>query len=142
LDHVQNNLIFPACQYLLPKKLMEVFTVNDFQNDIQQFSASQFQAGEMTPWNQQGQNPAGQFPGQFPGLNPADPSRLCVGLGFGFCGGFGGGFCSGFGGGFCGGFERCGGFCGGFERCGGFCGGFERCGGFHHCGGFCHQRCR
>jgi hypothetical protein len=128
------------------QKLMEVFTVNDFQNDIQQLSGSQFQAGEMTPWNQQGQYPAGQFPGQnpgqFPGLNPADPSRLCVGFG-GFCVGFGGGFCSGFGGGFCGG------FCGGFG--GGFCGGFERCGGFHRCGGFCggfHQcggfggRCR
>jgi hypothetical protein len=111
---------------------MEVFTMNDFQNELQQLSASQFQTGEMTPWNQQSQNPAGQFPGvnqagQFPGVNPADPSRLCVGFG-GFCGGFGG-FCGGFGG-------FCEGFCGGFHRCGGFCGGF------HNCGGFCHQRCR
>jgi heterocycloanthracin/sonorensin family bacteriocin len=107
---------------------MEVFTMNDFLNDIQQLSSNQFQAGEMTSWNQQSQNPAGQFPG----LNPADPSRLCVGFG-GFCVGFGG-FCGGFCEGFCGGF--CEGFCGGFHRCGGFCGGF------HHCGGFCHQRCR
>jgi heterocycloanthracin/sonorensin family bacteriocin len=111
---------------------MEVYSMNDFQNDLQHLSASQFQAGEMTPWNQQSQNPAGQFPG----MNPADQSRLCVGIGFcvGFCGGFEGGFCGGFCGGFEGGF--CGGFCGGFHRCGGFCGGF------HQCGGFCHQRCR
>jgi heterocycloanthracin/sonorensin family bacteriocin len=119
------------------KKLMEVFKMNDFHNDLQQLSGSQFQASEMTPWDQQSQYPAGQFPG----LNPADPSRLCVGFG-GFCGGFGGGFCSGFGGGFCGGFG--GGFCGGFG--GGFCGGFHRCGGFcggfHHCGGFGGHRCR
>jgi heterocycloanthracin/sonorensin family bacteriocin len=100
--------------------------MNDFQNELQQLSVSQFQAGEMTPWNQQSQYPAGQLP---IGQNPADPSRLCVGFG-GFCSGFGGGFCSGFGGGFCSG------FCGGFHRCGGFCGGF------HHCGGFCHFRCR
>jgi heterocycloanthracin/sonorensin family bacteriocin len=80
---------------------MEVFTMNDFQNELQQLSVSQFQASEMTPWNQQSQYPAGQFP---IGLNPADPSRLCVGFG-----GFGGGFCGGFGGGFCGGFchHRC-----------------------------------
>jgi hypothetical protein len=120
----------------ISKKLMEVFTMNDFQNELQQLSVSQFQASEMTPWNQQSQYPAGQFP---IGQNPADPSRLCVGFGGfgGLCGGFGGfggGFCGGFGGGFCGGFG--GGFCGGFG--GGFCGGFG--GGF--CGGFCHHRCR
>jgi heterocycloanthracin/sonorensin family bacteriocin len=98
--------------------------MNDFHNELQQLNGSQFQAGEMTPWNQQSQYPAGQFPN---GQNPADPSRQCVGFG-----GFGGGFCGGFH--HCGGFG--GGFCGGFHHCGGFCGGF------HHCGGFCHGRCR
>ncbi|WP_246313482.1 heterocycloanthracin/sonorensin family bacteriocin [Paenibacillus foliorum] len=107
----------------------EIFKMNEFQNDLQQLSVSQFQTGDMTPWNQQSQYPVGQYP---IGVNPADPSRLCVGFcgggffGGGFCGGFGGGFCGGFGGGFCGGFG--GGFCGGF--CGGFGGGM-RCGGFH-----------
>ncbi|MCU6795616.1 heterocycloanthracin/sonorensin family bacteriocin [Paenibacillus sp. WQ 127069] len=99
--------------------------MNQFQNDLQQLSVSQFQAGEMTPWNQQGQYPGVQYPN---GVNQVDPSRLCVGFG-GFCVGFCGGFCGGACVGFCGGFQ-----CGGF-RCGG-CGGF-RCGG---CGGF--HRCR
>ncbi|NOU91955.1 heterocycloanthracin/sonorensin family bacteriocin [Paenibacillus sp. LMG 31456] len=104
---------------------MEVFTMNNFQNELQQLNVSQFQAGEVTPWNQQNQYPTGQFPN---GVNPADPSRLCVG--FGRCGGFCGGFCAGVCGGFCAGV--CGGFCSGF--CSGFC--------HHQCGGFCHHRCR
>ncbi|NHN32738.1 heterocycloanthracin/sonorensin family bacteriocin [Paenibacillus agricola] len=104
--------------------------MNQFQNDLQQLSVSQFQAGEMTPWNQQNQYPGVQFPN---GMNQQDPSRLCVGFG-GFCVGFCGGFC----GAACVGF--CSGFCGGFQ-CGGFqCGGFQ-CGGFR-CGGSCHHRCR
>ena len=99
--------------------------MNPVQNELQQLSVAQFQAGEMTPWNQP--NPHGQYPMS---PVPVDASRLCVGFGIGgfcvgTCGGFGGGFC----GGFCGGIGFCGGFC---NRCGGFC---------HHCGGFCH-RCR
>jgi heterocycloanthracin/sonorensin family bacteriocin len=102
--------------------------MNDFQNELQQLSGSQFQTGDMTPWNQQSQYPPGQFPN---GQNPADPSRQCGGFGgFHHCGGFGGGF------------HQFGGFCGGFHQFGGFCGGFHHCGGFHQCGGFCHHRCR
>ncbi|WP_246079628.1 hypothetical protein [Paenibacillus piri] len=80
----------------------------------------------MTPWNQQSQYTAGQFP---IGVDPADPSRSC-GVSVGFCGGF----CH----------HHCGGFCAGFchHHCGGFC--HHHCGGFchHHCGGFCHHHCR
>ncbi len=96
--------------------------MNEFINDLQQLDVTQFQASDMTPWIDESQYQAGQFP---MGVNPNDPSRLCVGFCAGFCGGFCGVFCSGF----------CSGFCGGF--CGFRCGGF-RCGGFH-CGGF---RCR
>ncbi|TMV43996.1 heterocycloanthracin/sonorensin family bacteriocin [Paenibacillus mesophilus] len=101
--------------------------MSGIQNELEQLSVNQFQAGQMTPWNQQ-YYPAAPYPA---GQNPADPARLCVGIGL--CSGF----CSGFCGGFCGVF--CSGFCSGV--CGGFCGGLH-CGGFgHRCGGFCHHHC-
>jgi heterocycloanthracin/sonorensin family bacteriocin len=98
--------------------------MNNFQNELQQLGVSQFQATEMTPWEQQAQYFAVQFPN---GQVPVDMSRLCVGLCAGVCAGACVGFCAGF----CGAF--CAGVCGGF--CGGFCGGV-RC---HNCAGFCHQ---
>ncbi|TNJ65874.1 heterocycloanthracin/sonorensin family bacteriocin [Paenibacillus hemerocallicola] len=96
--------------------------MSEFKNELEQLSVSQFQAGQMTPWNQQSQY---QAAAQYPvGQNVTDPSRLCVGFG-GFCAGFCAGFCGGF----------CAGFCGGFcqHQCGGFC--------HHQCGGFCHHHC-
>lgn len=94
--------------------------MDEFKNELEQLSVSQFQAGQMTPWNQQSQ--AAPYPAQ---QNPVDPARLCVGFCSGFCAGFCGVFCSGF----------CAGVCGGFcHNCGGFC--------HHQCGGFCSHRCR
>jgi hypothetical protein len=33
--------------------------MNEFQNELQQLNVPQLQASEFTPWNQQGQFPAG-----------------------------------------------------------------------------------
>lgn len=52
--------------------------MNQFQNDLQQLSVSQFQAGEMTPWNQQGQYPGVQYPN---GVNQVDPSGCALASG-------------------------------------------------------------
>jgi heterocycloanthracin/sonorensin family bacteriocin len=72
--------------------------MNNFQNELQQLGVSQFQATEMTPWEQQAQYFAVQFPN---GQVPVDMSRLCVGLCAGVCAGACVGFCAGFCGAFC-----------------------------------------
>lgn len=97
--------------------------MNEFKNELEQLSVSQFQTGQVTPWSQQNPYQAGT-PYQA-GPYPADPSRLCVGFG-GFCVGFCVGFCGGFCGGFCHNCHNC-------HNCGGFC---------HNCVGNCHHRCR